>query len=62
MSGNVGTQSLAVTIRFLTDDQLDAKAIFKLIGKEARIGFSENRTVNVIKPQHIVAKEEQLTK
>ena len=33
MAGNVGTQSLAVTIRALMDDQLTPKQKFKLILK-----------------------------
>ncbi len=40
MSGNVGTQSLAVTIRVLTDeDELTLKQILYRIFKEIRIGF-----------------------
>lgn len=40
MSGNVGTQSLAVTIRVLTDeDELTIKQIGSRILKEIRIGF-----------------------
>jgi magnesium transporter len=40
MSGNVGTQSLAVTIRVLTDeDELTLKQIGYRIFKEIRIGF-----------------------
>lgn len=39
MAGNVGTQSLAVTIRVLMDEQLTAKQKLFLITKEARIGF-----------------------
>ena len=37
MSGNVGTQSLAVTIRVLMDEKLSGKQKIFLIGKEARI-------------------------
>lgn len=40
MAGNVGTQSLAVTIRVLMDEELTAKDKFRLIVKEARVGFS----------------------
>ena len=40
MSGNVGTQSLAVTIRVLMDESLDRKQKFFLIGKEIRVGFA----------------------
>ncbi len=39
MSGNVGTQSLAVTIRVLSDEQLTAKQKMHLVFKEGRVGF-----------------------
>lgn len=39
MAGNCGTQSLAVTIRVLTDEEIDAKKIRQIIFKELRIGF-----------------------
>lgn len=39
MSGNVGTQSLAVTIRVLMDEQLSGRQKLFLIGKEARVGL-----------------------
>lgn len=39
MSGNVGTQSLAVTIRVLTDDSLNSKQKLHLIFKESRVGL-----------------------
>ncbi len=39
MAGNVGTQSLAVTIRVLTDSRVDARRKWALVGKEARIGL-----------------------
>lgn len=39
MSGNVGTQSLAVTIRVLTNEKLTLSEKFKLIWKEMRVGF-----------------------
>lgn len=39
MSGNVGTQSLAVTIRVLMDEQISPRQKFCLIGKEARVGL-----------------------
>ncbi len=41
MSGNVGTQSLAVTIRVLMDENLTLKNKFGLVFKELRIGFSD---------------------
>ncbi len=39
MAGNVGTQSLAVTIRVLMDDDLTGAQQLKLVLKEARIGL-----------------------
>lgn len=39
MSGNVGTQSLAVTIRVLMDENLSMKEKMGLMWKETRIGF-----------------------
>lgn len=39
MSGNVGTQSLAVTIRGLMDENLERKQKLGMIFKEMRIGF-----------------------
>ena len=39
MAGNCGTQSLAVTIRVLTDEEIDAKKILQIIFKELRIGL-----------------------
>ena len=39
MAGNVGTQSLAVTIRVLSDEELTAKQKFGLVGKEIRVGL-----------------------
>lgn len=38
MAGNVGTQSLAVTIRVLVDESVDAAQKWKLVLKEIRIG------------------------
>lgn len=40
MAGNVGTQSLAVTIRVLMDEHLTGKQKMKLVGKEIRVGFT----------------------
>ena len=40
MAGNVGTQSLAVTIRVLMDKDLTAGKKLKLVGKEMRVGLS----------------------
>ena len=39
MAGNVGTQSLAVTIRVLMDEQLKASEKVKFVFKEMRVGF-----------------------
>lgn len=39
MAGNVGTQSLAVTIRVLMDENLTTKEKMQLMFKEMRIGF-----------------------
>ena len=39
MAGNVGTQSLAVTIRVLADGNLDRKKITHFIWKETRVGL-----------------------
>ena len=40
MAGNVGTQSLAVTIRSLMDETLDARTQLRMIFKEARVGLA----------------------
>lgn len=39
MAGNVGTQSLAVTIRVLMDESLTFRQKLGLVGKEMKIGF-----------------------
>ena len=39
MAGNVGTQSLAVTIRVLMDENLTGKDKLKLVIKEMKVGF-----------------------
>lgn len=39
MAGNVGTQSLAVTIRVLMDENLTASQKFRLVTKEMRVGL-----------------------
>ena len=39
MAGNVGTQSLAVTIRVLMDENIDSKQKFSLMAKEAKVGL-----------------------
>lgn len=48
MAGNVGTQSLAVTIRVLTDEHLTAKEKLYLICKEARIGIMNGSILGVL--------------
>lgn len=40
MAGNVGTQSLAVTIRVLSDENLQGKQKLKLVLKEMKIGLT----------------------
>lgn len=47
MSGNVGTQSLAVTIRVLNDEELTIKQICYRIFKEIRIGFSNGLLLGI---------------
>ncbi len=39
MAGNAGTQSLAVTIRVLTDEQIGGKQKFLFVLKESRVGL-----------------------
>lgn len=39
MSGNAGTQSLAVTIRMLMDEELTGKERLRMVWKEARVGL-----------------------
>lgn len=48
MSGNVGTQSLAVTIRVLMDENLDRKQKLGFIFKEARIGMSNGFMLGMV--------------
>ena len=48
MSGNVGTQSLAVTIRVLMDEKLTAKEKTGLIFKEMRVGFMNGIVLAVL--------------
>ena len=48
MAGNVGTQSLAVTIRVLTDENLTFKQKFSLVIKETRIGFFNGTLLGVV--------------
>lgn len=48
MAGNVGTQSLAVTIRVLMDENLSAKQKLYHVGKEARIGFTNGFLLGIL--------------
>ena len=48
MSGNVGTQSLAVTIRVLMDEQLTGKQKLLLIWKEAKVGLFNGLILGVL--------------
>ncbi len=48
MAGNVGTQSLAVTIRVLMDENLTIKQKGHLVTKEMRVGFSNGLLLGVI--------------
>lgn len=47
MSGNVGTQSLAVTIRVLMDETLTARQKVGLVFKESRVGFCNGLILGV---------------
>ncbi len=48
MAGNVGTQSLAVTIRVLMDEKLTARQKFDLVLKEMRVGFFSGLMLGVM--------------
>lgn len=48
MAGNVGTQSLAVTVRVISDTDLTKKESAKLIFKELRVGFTNGLILSVI--------------
>ena len=48
MSGNVGTQSLAVTIRVIADEDLTMADKVKLIFKEGKVGFGNGLILGVI--------------
>lgn len=48
MAGNVGTQSLAVTIRVLMDEQLTAKDKLALVFKEMKVGFSNGLLLGIL--------------
>ena len=48
MAGNVGTQSLAVTIRVLMDEQLSGREKFGLVIKEARVGLANGLVLGLL--------------
>ncbi len=48
MAGNVGTQSLAVTIRVLMDENLSGRDKLQLVFKEMRIGFCNGALLGVL--------------
>lgn len=48
MAGNVGTQSLAVTVRVLMDSQLTGRRKFSLVVKEAKVGLCNGLLLGLI--------------
>lgn len=48
MSGNAGTQSLAVTVRVLMDENLEVKQKFGLVAKEVRVGFGDGLLLGIL--------------
>ena len=48
MAGNVGTQSLAVTVRVISDKDLTKKESAKLILKELKVGFANGFILSII--------------
>lgn len=48
MAGNGGTQSLAVTIRVLMDEQLEAASKIRLIFKEVKVGFCNGAILGIL--------------
>lgn len=48
MAGNAGTQSLAVTIRILSEEEIDKKLIFKMMWKEIRVGICNGLALGII--------------
>ena len=48
MAGNVGTQSLAVAIRVLMDQQVDRPHLARLVWKEARVGILNGVLLGVL--------------
>lgn len=48
MSGNAGTQSLAVTVRVLMDENLELKQKLHFAAKEVRVGFGDGILLGVL--------------
>lgn len=48
MAGNVGTQSLAVTIRVLADEELQSIQKLRLVIKEIRVGFCNGLLLGIL--------------
>lgn len=48
MAGNVGTQSLAITIRVLMDENLTGKQKLYLVAKEARVGLCNGLILGIL--------------
>ena len=48
MAGNVGTQSLAVTIRVLMDEKLGTSDKLRLVVKEMKVGFSNGLLLDLL--------------
>lgn len=48
MAGNVGTQSLAVTIRVLMDEKLGTSDKLRLVVKEMKVGFSNGLLLGLL--------------
>ena len=48
MAGNVGTQSLAVTVRVLMDSTLNGRQKLSLVVKEAKVGFCNGLLLGVL--------------
>lgn len=48
MAGNVGTQSLAVTIRVLMDENLKVREKWNLVWKEMRVGFANGLFLGIL--------------
>lgn len=48
MAGNVGTQSLAITIRILMDENVNGKQKLFLVTKEARVGLANGLILGIL--------------